>query len=255
MKKKSVILIFMLAILGMNLSAQNDKHYGIYFGGSINMMQLDEKFFYDDSELSTNMLINGADTTYTARYLPIKDPSLRHDFGFFIGGFFEYDIDEIFGMQLHLLVNQYNYWVNGLVYNTTLQYKGTMEMLNISAALFFKIHFWKKRMSIDLGVQPSYCVRMIKETEHGNKNLYRKRTIYNNEKDFKPINFCAAIGATYNFTKKTFLSARYNVGFVNILNVREPYVTEEKPYTVKYIYTNAKSTTNSLMISIGYRFN
>ena len=50
MNKKLALLICLLAIFGLKISAQENISYGIFLGGSINTMNIDKSFYYDDSE-------------------------------------------------------------------------------------------------------------------------------------------------------------------------------------------------------------
>ena len=259
MNKKLAFLVCLLAIFGLRLTAQEEVHYGVFVGGSINMMNIDKGFYYDDSKPITTMHITPAhDTTYTATYLPVDNASVKPTAGFTIGGFFEYKASKLFGLQFELLYNQYGYKLKGTVDQKnisnedviTYDYKANLKMSNISAAVIFKIQPIQY-LSVDLGVQPSYCFRVIKDGELG---ILRESTVYESDKEYNPLNL-SAIGGLTCYYRDFFFSARYSLGFLDVLKTKEPYYptgTEENK-EIKYLYKEAKSTTSAIQLTVGYR--
>ena len=257
MNKRLAILICLLAIFGLKLTAQEEGHFGIFFGGSLNMMNIDNKFYYDDSEPFTTL--NPVDTTVSSvYYLKVKDASVKPDFGFLIGGFYEYQISEMVKIHFEVLVNQTGYKMTGNVTqnnlfdndSTTYSYKSNLKSTNVGASLIVKIQP-VEYLSVDLGVQPTYCFRMIKETERA---IYHKTTVYNGDKEYNPLNV-SALGGITGYWGDFYLSARYTLGFLDILKVKTPYYQQhsEDNDEIKYLYKDAKSTTSSVQLTVGYR--
>ena len=259
MNKKLVLLVCLLAIFGLKMSAQNEMHYGVFVGGSVNWMNIDKGFYYDDSKPITTMHISPShDTTYTAAYAPVDNASVRPNGGFMIGGFFEYKASKMFSLQFELLYNQYGYKLKGTVDQKnisddeviTYDYKGNLKMSNISASVLVKIQPIKY-LSVDLGVQPSYCFRMIKDGELG---ILRESTVYDSEKEYNPLNL-SAIGGLTCYWGDVFFSARYSLGFLDVLKTKTPYYPTgvDDVKEIKYLYKDAKSTTSAVQLTVGYR--
>lgn len=258
MNKKLTFLICLLAIFGLKLSAQNEINFGIFTGGSVNTMNIDKAFYYDDDRAVTvyNSLTEQVDTVY---YNIVNGASIKPNGGFILGGLFEYKSSERFGLQFELLFNQYGYKLNGSIDEKnhsdnsfeTYPYTSSLKISNFSAALLLKIYAFDF-LSVDLGVQPSYCFRMIKE---GKRGIEQFSTNYDNE-NYNALNFNATGGLT-GYIGDFFVSARYTFGFTDILKVRKPYYeyVDEEHTVFSNIFSDAKSTTSSLQFTIGYRFN
>ena len=262
MNKKFTFLICLLAIFGLKISAQEEMHYGLFLGGSVNMMNIDKGFYYDDSKRPTPIpIINPTshDTIgYNVAFPVVDNASVKPSGGFVIGGFFEYKASKLFSLQFELLYNQYGYKLKGTVDQKdiaddeviTYDYKGNMKISNLSAAVLAKIQP-VKYLSIDLGVQPSYCFRMIKEGELG---ILRESTVYDSENEYNPLNL-SAIGGLTCYWGDVFFSARYSLGFMDIMKIKDPYYPTgtEVNKEVKYLYKDAKSTTSAIQLTVGYR--
>ena len=158
-------------------------------------------------------------------------------------------------MQFEVLYNQYGYTLKGKVNQKdisdddviTYNYKGSLKMSNISAAVLLKIQPIKY-LSVDLGVQPSYCFRVIKDGELG---ILRESTVYKSDKEYNPLNL-SAIGGLTCYWGDVFFSARYSLGFMDVMKTKEPYYLKEEK-EIKYLYKEAKSTTSAVQLTIGYR--
>ena len=256
MNKKLTLLVCLLAIFGLKISAQENISYGIFLGGSINTMNLDKSFYYDDSEPFQTPLPNNI---YKPYYLTVNNASVKPIGGFIIGGFFEYKLTERVGLQLEIFYNQYGYKLKGNVRvknmgdndTITYGYSGKMKMSNFSAALLMKYYVLPDKMSIDLGIQPSYCIRAIKENERG---IVHKDNVYDSDKEYNPLNLCATGGITGYFFDNIMVSARYTIGFTDVLKVKEPYNVENTGNNVRFRYSNAKSTVSSIQLTVGYRW-
>ena len=256
MNKKLTLLVCLLSLFGLKMMAQGDTHYGIYIGLSGNNAKLSNSFYYDDSEAETR--INNGDTT--VRYLPVDGASVKPNASFVIGGFYEFEINKVVGLQFHALYNQYGYSLEGTVDQqnigdndfVTYDYKANMKMSNISAAILLKFNVVAEDLSVEVGVQPSYCFKMVKETERG---ISHKSVVYDSKNDYKALNVCGSVGLTWYYYDCFFLSARLNVGLIDVLKVREPYFDSSDPNTIKYKYSDGESKTNSLLVTVGYRFN
>ncbi|MBO7469919.1 MAG: outer membrane beta-barrel protein [Bacteroidales bacterium] len=259
MDRKVAFLVCLLAIFGIKLSAQENISYGIYVGGNINTMNISNSLYYDDSEVNTVPNIVNHDTvSYSVSYLPVYDASVKFTGGFAIGGFVEYELGDNLGLQMELLYNQYGYKLNGKVdkknYSdddfVTYGYTGKMKMSNISAAILLKYRAIENRMSVDFGIQPSYCFRAIKEIERG---IVHKDVVYNSNDEFNPLNFCITGGITGYFFDNIVVSARYILGLTDVLKAKQPYIFDDDPYKIRYRYSSAQSKTSSIQITLGYK--
>lgn len=115
------------------------------------------------------------------------------------------------------------------------------------------LHLLNDKMTVELGVQPNYCIQIIKEAEWTlNKSRINKSTIYEKTKEYNPFNFAIVGGLTGYITEHIFVSARYSLGMVDIFNAKKPYLSNEGK--IKYLYDDVDSKTNSLLITLGYRF-
>lgn len=257
MKRNLTILISLLAIFGLKMSAQDEMHFGVFVGGSLNMMSIDKSLYYDDSEMFETL--NPSDTTIASiYYLKVKNASVSPNFGFNIGGFYEYRINELIKLHFEVLVNQTGYKLKGDVTqkssfgsdSTTYSYKSSLKSTNIGASVIIKIQPLEY-LSVDLGVQPTYCFRMIKDTE---KALYRKTSVYDGKNEYNPLNF-SAIGGITGYWGNFYLSARYALGFLDVLKVKKPYYPKhaDEDATIEYLYDDAKSTTSSIQLTLGLR--
>ena len=259
MNRKLTLLLCLMTIIGTKLSAQNESHYGLYLGCSANTSKLSANLYYDDSEVFTSTEINGVDTSYLVKYLPVDDAKVIANLGFVIGGYYEYEISKKLGLQFHVLYNQYGYFMEGKVDRPDIgddnsviyDYNAKMKMSNISAAVLLKINVWKENMSVDLGVQPSYCFKAVKETTTG---ISHKSVIYDSKNDFNALNVCGSLGLTWYYFDTFFLSAKVNLGLLNVLKAKEPYITNDAPEVIKYKYSDTTSKTNSIIVTVGYRF-
>ncbi len=259
MRKKLAFIILLMTVFGMTLSAQT-KRYGLFFGGSINTMNIDKSLYYDDSEPNTVMGYNHytLDTTYSVSYRPVDNASVKPNGSVLFGGFFEYMASDMVGLQFELLYNQYGYKLKGTVDQknilddnvTTYDYESNLKMSNITAAIMIKVHP-VKYLSVDLGVQPSYCFRMTKETKRG---PFHKNHVYDSKTEYSPMNVGATGGLTA-YWGDVFLSARYTIGFADVLKLKTPYnYTEDGGAgVIKYNYDDVKSKTSSVQLTVGYR--
>lgn len=254
--KRFILLFGIIITLSTNVFAQEVIHYGVYAGGSINMMNIGSEFYYDDSEVNTVMKPNGE---FEVSYLSVNDAKIHPNGGFTLGGLFEYQVNDFFGLQFELLFNQYGYKMTGNVVtkdladpdSQTFDYTASMKMSDLSGALMAKI-YPIKQISIELGVQPSFCFRMIKDTKRG---ISHKTVIYKANKDYNPLNFTALGGITYYFFDNLFLSARYVIGFNDILKTRKPYlpVGSISSDDMELHYSDASSKASSVIFSLGFR--
>ena len=253
--KRLIFSICVVILFSISALAQNEIHYGVYAGGSIDMMKISDKFYYDDSEINTVLTPNG----YEMSYLTVNDAKIHPNGGFTIGGLFEYQIDEAFSFQFELLFNQYGYKMTGNVVTKdladndtqTYDYTASMKMSDLSGALIGKIHFINK-LSLDFGVQPSYCFRMIKDTKRG---ISHKTVVYTSNKDYNPLNLTVLGGVTYYFFDNLFLSARYVYGFSDILKTRSPYLPAGSTSSdeMEMHYSEASSKASSVIFTLGVR--
>ena len=257
MNRKLTFIICLLTVFGMKLSAQDIQNYGFYLGGSVNWMNIDKSLYYDDSEPFTRL--NPSDTTImSAYYLPVKDGVVKPNTGFVFGGFYEYFFSDMIGLQVDLLINQYGYKLSGEVTqrnllsndSTTYSYKSNLKTTNIGAAVLLKIHP-ADFISIDLGVHPTFCFRIIKDAERG---VNHKSYEYKIKDEYNPLSVSAVLGTTA-YLGDFFFSLRYTLGFTNLLKYKKPYVSYSNEYesSIKYIYSDAKSTASSVMLTVGFR--
>lgn len=266
MKKKAFLLGLLLVVI-CSANAQEKRNYGFYLGCGINWMSLDESFFYDDSEVDVkNEVIHqhNPDTvivnTISAQYLDVKDAKMSAAPSFMIGGFFEYQATNFFGLQFELMYNQYGYRLKGYVEReesdgdiTKYDYKSTTKLNNISAAVLLKFHLLKDHLNIDFGVQPSLCLRNVKDAQRA---INFKEIYYTPDTDFKPFNVSLVGGVTGCIGKHILIGARYSYGLLDILFAKEAYLYKDTDgtKTIKYSYSSAKSKTSSIQITVGYKF-
>lgn len=251
------ILLSICAVMVLSISAlAQEIHYGVYAGGSINKINIGSEFYYYDSEINTTWTPTEG---FKMSYLPVTDAKVSANGGFTVGGLFEYQANDMFGLQFELMFNQFGYKMNGKVtmHNITdnseqvYDYEANLKMSDFSAAIIAKIHVINS-LSIDLGLQPCYCFRDIKDTKCG---ISHKTVIYNADKDYNPLNFTAIGGVTYYFFDALFLSARYVYGFTDVLKTRHPYLPAGSTSSddMELHYSEASSKTSSLVFSIGFR--
>ncbi|MGN0033163.1 MAG: outer membrane beta-barrel protein [Candidatus Limimorpha sp.] len=264
--RKLLLSLSLIITLVANAFAQDGNHYGIYIGAGINNMRIDSRMFVDDSQPYTiNDITITADSNIinktSVAYLPIENAKMRVNAGFVLGGYYEYMVSDMLGLKFDLLYNGNGYSLKGditkkdiidttqfYVYN----YSSTTKASNISASVMASLHFLKDRMTVELGVQPSYCIQIIKEAEWTlNKSRINKSTIYEKTKEYNPFNFAIVGGVSGSITEHLFVSARYCFGMVDIFKSKTPYLSDEG--NIKYLYDEAKSKTNSLLITLGYK--
>ena len=265
--KKTVLFIGLLLAFACNANAQEKRNYGFYLGCGINWMSLDKSFFYDDSEVDVKSEVihqHNPDTlivnTISAQYLDVKDAKMSAAPSFMIGGFFEYQATNFFGLQFELMYNQYGYRLKGYVEReesdgdiTKYDYKSTTKLNNISAAVLLKFHLLKDHLNIDFGVQPSLCLRNVKDAQRA---INFKEIYYTPDTDFKPFNVSLVGGVTSCIGEHIFIGARYNYGLIDILFAKNAYLNKDTDgtKTIKYSYSSAKSKTSSIQITVGYKF-
>ena len=260
MNKKLALLIVILAIFATTMQAQRDYRYGLFLGVGANTTTVNSDMYYDDSEVVTNMVINGADTTYNTRYLPIADASVTPIPSFTIGAYYEIPFNDIVGLQMRLLYNKYGYAISGKIEHPNLndnawteyKYSGSLKMSNISAAILLKFNVFAKDLSVEAGVTPSFCIKMSKDVERG---PLHKTLAYKNNEDYKAFNLCGTIGVTWYWLDSFFCALHVNVGLLDVLKTKEPYIGIDDPNTILYKYSDTKSKTNSVYFTVGYRWN
>ena len=255
--KRSLLLISVVILFCINALAQGEIHYGVYAGGSVNMMSIGSEFYYDDSEIFTVTKPNGG---YEMSYLPVNDAKIHPNGGFTLGGLFEYKANDFFGLQFELIFNQYGYKMTGNVEQHDLtddqvqvyDYTANLKMSDFSGALIAKLYVVNNKLTIDLGVMPSYCFRDIKDTQRG---ISHKTVVYHANKDYNPLNFTVLGGVTYYFFDALFVSARYVYGFSDVLKTRHPYLPAGSTSSedMEYHYSEASSKTSSVVITLGFR--
>ena len=254
--KRLLLSIGVAILFSVNALAQDNMHFGVYAGGSVNNIGVGSEFYYDDSEINTVVKPTGCEVSY----LDVKDARIHANGGFTIGGLFEYGVNDFFSLQVELLFNQYGYKMTGTVEQQdiadnsvqTYDYKANTIMSDFSGALIGKAYMCDNRISVDLGVQPSFCFRMIKDTERG---ISHKTVVYTSNKDYTPINLTALAGVTFYFFDNLFLSARYVHGFSDVLKTRKPYLPEGSMSSddMELHYTDAASKTVSMIFTLGFK--
>lgn len=255
--KRILFTIAAVIVLSVSGLAQESLHYGVFLGGSVNWMKIGDNLFYDDSEVNTVMISEG---NYEVSYLTVNDAKVAPNFGFVIGGMFEYQASNRVGLQLELFYNQSGYKLTGNVRKKNIEddeyvtygYKANTRMSNVSAAIMAKVYFFDQLMSLDLGVQPSFCFRMIKEAERG---INHKSVVYNSDSEFDPLSINALGGVTFNFFDNIFVSARFSFGFMDLIRQKTPYLESgvDADDQIHYNYDDAVSQTRSVLLTVGYK--
>lgn len=264
MKKITLFLGLLLMMIG-NIRAQENSNYGFYLGCGINWMKIDSRLHYDDSEVyvETEKIVL-PDTTIVritgAHYLEVDDAKTNPTTGFMLGGFYELLVNETFGIQFDLMYNQYGYKVKGTVErenadqpgSVIYDYNATTRFKDISFALLAKIHLLDQHLSVDLGVQPSYCARAERETH---KSISVKNHSYSSGKDYRPFNLSVVGGVTGCLGGHFLIGARYNLGLLDLLYQKSAYYNKDDD-EIKYLYSNSpvESKTSSVQITVGYKF-
>jgi len=259
MRRKVALIIAVLTVLTLKLSAQNDYRYGLYLGLGANTINATNSIYYDDSEVITSSVIHGYDTSYMTSYLPVGNASIKPIPTFTIGGFYEMPINDIVSFQINLLYNRYGYELSGNVSQKNisdnnyeeLKYVGTLKMSNISSAILLKFNVVENNLSVQAGVTPSYCIRMTKDVERG---VLHKTLNYNSD-EFSPFNICGTFGISWYFFDCFSCSLNLNLGLLDVLKIKEPYLVEGDTQNVHYRYSDTKSKTNSVYFTVGYRWN
>ena len=260
MNKKLAFLIGILALCAIKMTAQEYK-YGVYLGFNAANSSISSDLYYDDSEVITRMVISGADTVYQVRYIPVDNASVSYVSPLFtIGAYYEMPVSDKIGLQVHLLFSRYGYTLKGTVdqpqintpFSIEYDYKGELKMANICVPILLKFNIANRNLSVQAGVTPSYCIKMQKDTECGALH----KTLNYKHDEFKPLNICGTIGASYYFLECFMLSLNVNIGLTDVLKVKEPYLNDahDSEGTIHYRYTDTKSSTNSVSLTAGYRF-
>lgn len=258
MKRKLALIIGVLTVFTLKMSAQNEYRYGLYLGLGANTINASSEINYDDSEVITNSFVHGSDTSFMTSYLPVNNASIKPIPTFTIGAFYEMPINDIVSFQINLLYNRYGYELSGNVSQkdiadddyTELKYVGTLKMSNISSALLLKFNVIEDNLSVQAGVMPSYCIRMTKDVERG---VLHKTLNYNSD-EFSPFNICGTLGVSWYFFECFSCTLSMNLGLLDVLKVKEPYLVEGDTQNVHYRYTDTKSKTNSVYFTVGYRW-
>lgn len=262
MNRKLALLIGILTFFAVKMTAQEYK-YGLYIGfnGSL-MNKISTNMYYDDSEVFTKTIVNGADTTYQVRYLPVDNVDHPEGIaGITFGGYYEKELAENIGIQFHLVYANYGYTLKGKVdqpnvtdeFSVEYAYKGELKMTNICAGIILKLDLPKESLSLHFGVTPSLCVRAQKNVERG---ALHKTINYKANDEYKPFNLCGTVGITYYFLENIMFSLNANIGLFDVLRVKEPYLEDpsDSEGRVLYRFADTKSPTNSVAITAGYRF-
>ena len=266
MNKKLALLIVILAIFATTMQAQRDYRYGLYLGLGANTINATNNIYYDDSEVITKTIIienefqpGVFDTIYSFQYLPVNNAAIKPIPTFTIGAFYEMPINDIVSFQINLLYYRYGYELSGNVSQKNisdnnyeeLKYVGTLKMSNISSAILLKFNVVENNLSVQAGVTPSYCIRMTKDVERG---VLHKTLNYNSD-EFSPFNICGTFGISWYFFDCFSCSLNLNLGLLDVLKIKEPYLVEGDTQNVHYRYSDTKSKTNSVYFTVGYRWN
>lgn len=255
MNKKLTLLIGIMAFFAMKMSAQDEYQFGLYLGMGANTATINSDMYYDDDI----PVINKLDTTLIY-YLPIENASVTPIPSFTIGAYYEIPVNDIVGIQMHLLYNKYGYRISGKVNQEDISddetveydYTGTLKMSNISGSVLLKFNIPTMDLSFHAGVTPSLCVRMNKDIERG---ALHKTLTYNSKDEYNAFNVCGTLGVTWYWFECFFCTLNVNIGLVDVLKVKEPYYSTDGQNTVtKYRYSDTKSKTNSAYLTVGYRW-
>lgn len=263
MKKIALFLGVLLLLVG-NINAQKKSNYGFYVGCSGSWMKIDKSLFYDDSEvyMETETTVN-PDTTVvnvkSARYLDVNDATVNPIFNFAGGGFYEMGMNELLGVRLNLMYNQYGYNIMGNVArpdsdgsSMVYDYEATTKLKNISMSILATFHILSDHLNLDFGIQPSFCVRVEKESH---RSINEKVHYYTAGNEYKPFNLSLVGGLSGNLGEKFFIGLNYNYGLIDVLCTKTPYYNKESGKT-EYLYSDSavESKSSSLMLTIGCRF-
>jgi len=253
MNKKLALLICLLAVFGLRIQAQMD-HFavGFYIGGNVHNMGIGQEFYYDDDNPIPikDESLNVVDYTY----LKINDASVSASFGPNIGGFFEFRLNDYFGVQFDLMFNRTGYYISGnvdqanITDTTNLKYKATVKAANLNIGATAKLHLFDDHMSVDLGIVPNYCFKLSKDIERG---IQKSSISYKNE-EYNAFGCGVLFGISGYIGEVFYIGLHYNLGFTNVLKTKTPYL-DEASQQVAYKYENAPSKSSSLQLTVGMR--
>lgn len=256
MNKKLALLIGILAFFTIKMTSQ-EYRYGIYAGAGFGNFMINSDLHYDDARVYP--VINGTDTT--CMYLAVRDAKLEAVPGLLIGGYYEKPLNNMAALQLHLQYHQMGYVMKGKVdqpnitdeFSVEYDYTGTLKMSNIAAAVVLKFDVSSDDISIDVGLMPSYCVKITKDIVQGTLHETKSYT----KDEYNPLSISGRLGATYYFLDCFMFSGHVSMGFSDMLKAKSPYyVKDENGFNkeVDYKYSVAKSRPLLIEFTVGYRF-
>lgn len=243
--KKYIYLILFLTIV--KISASQEFHYGLYAGANINTMKI------------ANDLYINSDSDKTEKLMAL---------GFRGGLFAEYSFNEHIGIQADLSFSQYGYrLINEMEFygdNTKITFSNKEERMtnDISLALMFKYYILDKKISFDLGLQPSYTAavrvftseRLTQDSLNVNfSSNSLTDTIFRMDKSsYRPLNLSVIGGLTCYISKNVFFTMRYMFGMTDLFVKEVGRFDEEGNYSIEKI--NQLSRNRVIQLGLGWRF-
>jgi hypothetical protein len=181
-------------------------------------------------------------------------------FGFHIGGFLEYSINEKLSIQPEILLSQQGSQLD--LFMT--QYASTtgtgkrrintaiiankLTYINLPIMLKYKVF---EKLNIEFGPQIGYLVnakvKVKQENVYGGVTDYSREIEGDNKESFKGFDFGVNFGTSYDFNEHLFVEVRYNLGLSKVYKPVKSIGDEIN------VFENSKNSV--LQLSVGYRFN
>lgn len=243
--KKIALFLGLMAIICMNVKAQNkmELRFGLFGGVNLANMQLDDAFAFDGTLWNHNLY----------------DLEKEMHVGLRVGGIFEMKFSQTFSFQTELFYNQTGFKQEYKYFDTAGEWEceAKTSVHALSVGVIAKI--WPtKWMSVDLGVQPNINLSVIKKTEKEIGKVKEYEGFSYLPEGYSAFAFDALAGLTFYPWRKLFIQARYNLGFTNVLKADTPYydyIDEDHTQTKLYhSFSDATSKNRTFQLSVGFLF-
>lgn len=243
--RKYIYLVLFLTIVKFSVS--QEFHYGLYAGANINTMKIANDLYINSNFDKTEKLMT---------------------LGFRGGVFAEYSFNEHIGIQADLSFSQYGYrLINEMEFygdNTKITFTNKEERMvdDISLALMFKYYILNKRLSFDLGVQPSYTASVrvftseLLAQDSLNVNFSSQSltdsTFRMDKSKYNPVTLSVMGGVTCYINKNVFFTMRYMFGLTDLFVKEVGRFDEEGKYYIDKV--NQLSRNRVIQLGLGWRF-
>lgn len=240
------ILVGLFMLFTQFVNSQ-DFHYGLYAGVNVNTMKI------------TNDLYVSSDVGNTEKLMSL---------GFRAGLFGEYSFNDSFGIEVDMSFSQHGYrLMNEFEFygdnsKITLSNKEEKMSNDISLALMFKYYTLKKKLSIDLGIQPAYTFMvksfasemLIQDSLNVNfsSNSLGDTVFVMDKSTYNPFNLSMVGGVTCYFSENVFMTVRYMFGLTDLFVKEVGKFDEDGCYHTEPV--NQLSRNRVIQLGLGWRF-